>query len=139
AMCSLPTLRSSDLYVYSSLCDDLSSFTALIVAIRKAIVIYAVTTTWNTLTHDEGLNIAAIGSIFKSSPPSKSNPAGVFINEFTVVIKTADKVEPITIGIFNSQWYQGFLKRSHVYKNIPRNIASKKNAKVSINSGNAII
>src|SRR5699024_4748215 len=102
-------------------------------------VMYAVATTGNTRAYDDGFSIAAHGTTLPTSPSDRSHHAGVFINEVTEVMNTADNVEPRTIGMFKSQWCQGFLKRFHVYRKIPKNIASKKNAKTSINRGSAMI
>src|SRR5690625_2162533 len=115
------------------------SLNAAIEASMNAAVMYAVATTWNTRTYTDGFSIAAIGSMLTNISSDSSNPAGVFINEFTEVMNTADNVEPTTIGMSKSQWCQGVLKRSHVYRKIPKNIASKTNAKTSINRFSAMI
>src|SRR5699024_2741219 len=67
-----------------------------------------------------------------------SNPAGVFINEFTDVINNAENEPPIITGILKRKCSHLFLNLFQVYKYILRNIASKKNANVSKKSGNAI-
>src|SRR5699024_5530130 len=66
------------------------------------------------------------------------NPSGMFIKLFTIVINTADMQQPINTRRDNNKWVYGFLNRSHVYKYIPKKIASKKKAKTSINNGKAI-
>src|SRR5699024_1064229 len=90
------------------------------------------------LIKNESLNIATQGSTFIILPFLISKPAGVFINELTAVIKKAEKEPPIITGILIKKCVHLLLNLSQVYKYILKKIASKKNANVSINNGNAI-
>lgn len=63
-----------------------------------------------------GLNMAVSGCTSTIAPFASVKPCGAFINAFTVMMKKAEAVEPITTGIENNQWIYGFLKRSQVYK-----------------------
>ena len=76
-----------------------NSLNAAIDARTNAIVIPAVATTWNALTRNEGLNIASSGCTLTILPSFISNPAGVFMNEFTDVIKNAENEPPIITGM----------------------------------------
>ena len=76
----------------------------------------AVATTWNALTINEELNIASNGCTLTMRPFFISKPAGVFINEFTEVIKNAENEPPMMTGILIMKCVHLFLKRSHVYK-----------------------
>lgn len=60
------------------------------------------------------------------------------MNEFTDVIKKAEKEPPIITGKEIIKCIHLFLNLSQVYKYMLRKIASKKNANVSINSGKAM-
>ena len=69
----------------------------------KPDVIKAEVITCATFVGVAGLNMAIKGWILTSCPFNKVKPCGAFIKAFTVEIKKADIVEPITMGISNKK------------------------------------
>jgi hypothetical protein len=107
---------------------------AWIAATAKPVAAKAAMVMCSVCCNADGFNIARMGSIAMTRPPSRSRPAGVFIHEFAITTKTPESA-PLTATRMPAARCARDETRSHPYRYTPRKIASVKNANPSRENG----